>query len=78
MKAYIDSKGDSSVGIDGFNTEVDLGVDFEGRAYRECARNDLVICFSKLWGEKARVVFEDELREEDEYKYNTNYDGHDV
>jgi hypothetical protein len=59
IRAEIESRGDSSVGIDGYYTEVDLKIDpadwsDEDRAYY---RSELEILFGDLWGEKVNVSF---------------------
>jgi hypothetical protein len=67
LKAYISTKGDRSVGINGYNTSVELEVDFTegGKDQREATRSDLAICFAGVWGEdKVQVIFEDETVED--------------
>jgi hypothetical protein len=73
MKAYIYSKGDPSVGINGFSTEVDLGIeDFEDwDGQREGIRKILANTFINIWDDgKVTVMFDDELVDEPDYDDN--------
>lgn len=60
MKAKIYSKGDSSVGIPGRTGSVDFGVEFDDDREREEVRQEVAAVFAGLWGEPAKVVFDDE------------------
>jgi len=53
------TKGDSSVGIDGIYTELDLGTDFDNEE-KVWVRNNLIKCFTDIYGETVIVRFENE------------------
>ena len=63
MKAYIHTHGDRSVGIDGYNTDVELAID-SLETDRERIRSKLQDAFGFIWDEDVRLVhvmFDDEL-----------------
>lgn len=60
MKAWVSSKGDASVGLNGNGTELDLCFEFDGQQHRESTRSLLADCFGEMWGEKVYVQFGDE------------------
>ena len=70
MKISIWSDGDRSVGLDGFSATVDIG-DFltDNKDMRDDTRESLMRCFSELWDEKAFVVFDDEMKDVEEFDY---------
>lgn len=61
MKAFITTRGDPSVGIDGFCTEVELP-DFDTDE-KKWVRKSLVKCFMDILGEPATVWFNTECSE---------------
>lgn len=61
LKASVFSHGDPSVGIYGYDTEIDLNIiEFENKEHREAARMGLAITFGELWDDPATVAFSDE------------------
>ncbi len=64
MKAYIWTRGDRSVGIDGYNTEVNLVIE-SLETDRERIRFRLKDTFGFIWDEDVRlihVIFDDEMK----------------
>jgi hypothetical protein len=59
MKVRLTTKGDSSVGIDGIDTELELGTDFDNEE-KIWVRNNLMKCFTEIYGETVKVRFENE------------------
>ena len=60
LVAYVWTKGDPSVGINGERAEVIFDDDLSDKEFREHARDELGMCFSAIWHEKATVMFSDE------------------
>lgn len=67
-KAYIQIKGDSSVGLHDVNLRLeDLGLDCSDKDDREFYRGLLRECFGQMYDGRAQVLFDDELPPEDPY-----------
>ena len=62
MKVNIYVPRDPSVGIFSINTDIELGIEVENED-KEWIRKSLVECFSEIYDNQVRVMFQDEIDE---------------
>lgn len=60
MKVNIYAPGDPSVGIFSINTDIELGIEIESED-KEWIRKSLIECFSEIYDDIVRVMFQDEI-----------------
>lgn len=64
MRVNICAPGDSSVGIQPIYVDFDLGINIDGEE-KDWIRKTLTECFSEIYDDRVRVMFEDEFEEFD-------------
>ena len=65
ITAHIWSNGDADAGIKGCETNVNTClIEFNDNEHRTAVRRELERCFTQLWEEKTKVLFDDEFGSE--------------